>query len=89
MPWGSRGDARAKALGSADGYTLVLVEAQAGYRGDPHVHQYAGFSFVINGAIRNQGQTFTSGDGYAAAAGSTHTDFEAVTDATYLVVFRL
>ena len=89
VPWGSRGDARAKVLGSADGYTVVLVEAEAGYRGDPHVHQYAEFSYVIDGTIRNQGQTFKSGDGYAAAAGSTHTDFETTAGATYVVIFKL
>jgi hypothetical protein len=29
------------------------------------------------------------GDGYAAAAGSTHTDFATETGATYLVVFKI
>ena len=39
IPWtGAAGEARAKILGSADGYTVVLVEAQPGYRGDRHVH---------------------------------------------------
>jgi uncharacterized protein len=89
MPWGSRGDARAKILGRADGYTVVLVEAEPGYRGDPHVHEHAEFSYVIDGTIRNQGQIFNGGDGYAAAAGSTHTDFETPTGATYVVIFKL
>jgi hypothetical protein len=31
----------------------------------------------------------TTGDGYAAAAGSTHHDFEALGPSTYLVIFRL
>ena len=29
------------------------------------------------------------GDGYAAAAGSTHTDFATETGATYLVIFKI
>ena len=29
------------------------------------------------------------GDAYAAAAGSTHTDFETETGATYVVIFKL
>ncbi len=89
VPWGSRGDARAKVLGSADGYMVVLVEAQPGYRGDPHVHEHAEFSYVIEGTIRNQGVMFGKGDGYAAAAGSTHTAFETETGATYVVIFRI
>jgi hypothetical protein len=89
VPWGSGDKARAKVLGSADGYMVVLVEAQPGYRGDPHVHEHAEFSYVVSGTIRNQGVTFTEGDGYAAAAGSTHTDFETETGATYVVIFKI
>jgi quercetin dioxygenase-like cupin family protein len=89
IPWGSRNDARAKILGQGDGYMVVLVEAQAGYRGDPHTHEFAEFSYVIDGAVRNQGEELGPGDGYAAAAGSTHTDFEATTAARYLVIFRI
>ncbi len=38
VPWGSRGDAKAKVLGSADGYMVVYVQADPGYVGDPHEH---------------------------------------------------
>lgn len=89
MPWGSRGDARAKMLGSADGYLVMLVEAEPGYRGDPHVHEHAEFQYVVSGTIRTQGRVMNAGDGYAAAAGSTHTDFETETGATYVVTFKL
>ena len=34
-PWGSQGNAEAKVLGTADGYYITLVEADAGSRGDP------------------------------------------------------
>jgi quercetin dioxygenase-like cupin family protein len=83
------GDARAKILGSADGYLVALVEAEAGYQGSPHEHAHAEFLFVVDGQLRNQGQTMVRGDGYAAAAGSVHTDFEAEARSTYLSIFKL
>ena len=90
MPWtGTAGEARAKVLGSADGYTVVLVEAKAGYQGAPHEHGYAEFNHVLSGKIRNQGEIMSAGDGYGAAPGSTHTDFEVESDAAYLVIFKL
>jgi quercetin dioxygenase-like cupin family protein len=90
VPWtGSAGSARAKILGSADGYMVVLVEAEPGYVGAPHDHAYAEFNYVVSGALRNQGQQMSAGDGYAAAAGSTHTDFATDTGATYLVIFKI
>ena len=36
VSWGSGGNARAKVLGAADGYTVALVEAEPGYHGDSH-----------------------------------------------------
>jgi hypothetical protein len=30
-----------------------------------------------------------AGDGYIASAGSTHADFEAHTESTYIVIFKL
>jgi quercetin dioxygenase-like cupin family protein len=90
MPWtGSAGEARAKILGSADGYTVTLVEAQPGYAGTPHEHTHAEFEYVIDGSLRTQGREMSAGDGYAAAAGSTHTVFATDTGATYLVIFKL
>ena len=88
-PWGGTGNARAKVLGTADGYYVTLVEAEAGYRGDPHEHTNAEFFYLLDGTIRNQGQVITAGDGYAAATGSTHTDFVVESAARYLIVFRL
>jgi hypothetical protein len=89
IPWGQGDNARAKVLGSADGYLVVLVEAQAGYRGTPHTHAHAEFFYLIDGRVRSQGQELTAGAGYAAAVGSTHDDFEALTPSTYLSVFRI
>jgi quercetin dioxygenase-like cupin family protein len=90
LPWtGSAGEARAKLLGGADGYTVALVEAQPGYRGNPHVHAHAEFNYVVDGTVRNQGQDMKAGDGYAAAAGSSHDDFATESGATYIVIFKL
>jgi quercetin dioxygenase-like cupin family protein len=90
LPWtGSAGEARARILGAADGYTVVFVEAQPGYQGNPHVHTHAEFNYVIDGSVRNQGQEMKAGDGYAAAAGSSHDDFATDSGATYLVIFKL
>jgi hypothetical protein len=88
-PWGNDGSARVKVLGAAEGYTVALIAAPAGYRTAPHEHTYPEFFYLIEGSIRNQGQILTSGDGYAAAAGSTHTDFEVQTPSTYVSIFRL
>ena len=90
VPWtGSAGEARAKILGTADGYMVTLVEAQPGYAGAPHEHANAEFNYVVRGTLRNQGQEMSAGDGYAAAAGSTHADFETETGATYIVIFKI
>jgi quercetin dioxygenase-like cupin family protein len=89
VPWGDRGDARAKILGQADGYVVALVEAEEGYRGTSHEHSHPEFFYLVEGNIRNQGQTIKSGDGYAAATGSVHTDFEAESPSTYLIIFRI
>jgi len=90
FPWvGSAGEARAKILGAEDGYSVMFVEAQPGYRGSPHEHTHTEFNFIVSGTVRNQGVEMRSGDGYAAAAGSTHADFETATGATYIVIFKL
>jgi quercetin dioxygenase-like cupin family protein len=89
IPWGNDDNARAKVLGTADGYTVAFVEAEAGYRGTVHEHTHAEFFFVVDGKIRSQGKILTAGDGYAAAAGSMHEDFEALAPSSYLSIFRL
>jgi mannose-6-phosphate isomerase-like protein (cupin superfamily) len=89
-PWsGSAGDAKAKILGSGDGYHVALVDAAPGYRGSPHVHEHAEFFTMLEGTVRNQGTVMTKGDCYVAAAGSSHTDFATDTGARYVVVFKL
>jgi quercetin dioxygenase-like cupin family protein len=89
-PWGgSTGKARAKILGIADGYYLALIEAEAGYSGDPHEHNYPEFLYVIDGSLRNQGVEMVKGDAYAAAAGSVHTDFATEEGASYALIFKL
>jgi quercetin dioxygenase-like cupin family protein len=89
LPWGEGGRARAQTLGEADGYTVTLIEAQAGYTGSYHEHTHAELFYLVEGQIRNQGQVMTAGDGYAAGAGSVHSDFEVLSPAKYLIVWRL
>lgn len=89
VPWGDDGRAQARVVAAADGYHLVEVEARAGYRGTPHEHAHAEFTYVLEGTVRSNGELLGAGDGAAAGAGSAHTSFEAVSDARYLTIFRL
>jgi quercetin dioxygenase-like cupin family protein len=88
-PWGSAGNARAKTLATGDGFFLSFVEADAGYRGDPHEHTNTEFIYVVEGSLRTQGREMTKGDAYIAAAGSTHADFATDAGATYLSIIKL
>jgi hypothetical protein len=88
-PWGSTGNARAKVLANGDGYYLALIEAEAGYVGDPHEHEHTEFLFVVDGALQTQGEALTTGGAYVAAAGSVHEQFASPEGATYLSIFRL
>lgn len=87
--WGSDGKARAKIAARADGYEIALVEAQPGYRTDPHMHRHAEFFYLIEGQVHNQGQAMRAGDMFAASAGSEHTHFVADTKVKYLSIFKL
>jgi len=89
IPWGSGDDARAKVLGVADGFHVVLVEADAGYRGGAHEHAHPEFFYLLDGEVQNQGEKMLNGDAYAAAVGSSHTDFVTLTPARYLTVFKV
>ena len=89
VPWGSSGDARAKVVAQADGYVVAIVEAEAGYSGDPHVHAHAEFLHVLSGTLHTQGRTMVEGDSYVAAPGSTHDDFGTDDGATYVSIFKL
>ena len=89
VAWDAGEKARAKVLAIADGFHIALVEAGAGYRGGPHEHKFPEFLYVVDGALRTQGQSLTAGDAYAASAGSVHTDFVVETGATYLLIFKL
>ncbi len=89
IPWGDGDKARAKVLGEAEGYTVTLIEAEAGYVGSNHEHSYAEFFYLIEGRIRNQGRVINRGDGYAASAGSVHSDFEVLSPSKYLIVWRI
>jgi quercetin dioxygenase-like cupin family protein len=89
VPWGSGGTARAKTLASGDGFFLSVVDARAGYRGDPHEHLHTEFLFVIEGSLRTQGREMTKGDAYIATAGTKHSDFATDAGATYLSIIKI
>lgn len=89
MPWGTDGDAVAQVIATADGYHLMLVRADAGYRGTPHDHAHAELTYVLEGTVVTNGHELHAGEGAAAPAGSHHESFRAVTDAVYLSVFKL
>ena len=44
---------------------------------------------MVSGMVEHQGVRMEAGDGYVAAAGSVHTGFRVLEDATYIVVFKL
>ena len=89
QPWGPDGNARAKVLAVADGFHVILIEADPGYVGGPHEHAYPEFLYVLAGSLRTQGEAMSAGDAYAAAAGSVHEDFVTEAGATYLTIFRV
>jgi hypothetical protein len=89
IPWGTQSNARAKVLAEIDGYTVALVEAEAGYQTSAHDLAFPEFFYLLDGVVRNQGLVMNAGDAYAAGVGSVHTDFEAQTPASYISVFRL
>jgi quercetin dioxygenase-like cupin family protein len=89
VAWDTGDKARAKVLAIGDGFHVALIEASAGYRGGPHEHEFPEFLYVVDGALRTQGQSLIAGDAYAASSGSTHTEFATDTGATYLLIFKL
>jgi quercetin dioxygenase-like cupin family protein len=68
---------------------MALVEAEPGYRTEPHAHNHAEFFYLIEGTVRTQGRSLSTGAMFAAAAGSSHTDFTAGTRVKYLSIFKL
>jgi hypothetical protein len=82
------GGCRTTVLGAADGLQIALVEAEPGYVWDPHVHGFPEFLLVLHGTVRTQGRILGPGDGYAAATGSSHPEFETGAGATYVLISR-
>jgi hypothetical protein len=63
LPWtGSADEARAKTLGTADGYTVVFVEAQPGLPRLALRAHVPEFSHVVEGSVRDQGRQLSAGD---------------------------
>jgi quercetin dioxygenase-like cupin family protein len=81
--------ARAQILADGDGFYLAVVEASAGYVGTAHDHAHPEFLYVVDGLLTTQGVMLEAGDGYVAAAGSSHAEFATTAGATYLSIFKL
>src|SRR5262245_50503456 len=88
-PWGEAGDARAKVLGTGDGYVLAIVEAPVGCRGSRREHAHPEFVYVVDGSIRKHGRTLGPVDAYVASIGSVHSDIDIEAPSTYLSIFKL
>jgi hypothetical protein len=75
-------------LGGADGLLVILAESAPGYVWQPHVHGFPEFLLVLEGTVSTEGRLLGPGDGYAAATGSSHTDFATEGGAVYLLITR-
>jgi hypothetical protein len=89
MPWQSLGDnIEMKVLGAADAKVIALFRFAAGYAGQPHFHEDAEFSYVLDGDLVSNGVAMTQGHAYAARAGTTHEEFRTANGCTIVSVFK-
>ena len=88
VPWGNQGDAKAKVLAEADGYMVVLVQADPGYRCGAHEHTSAEFFYLVDDWSETRVRP-CAGDACAAGEGSIHTYFETQAPPTYISIIRL
>ncbi len=89
MDWQTLSDKVAmRMLGVADGVGIALFKFAEGYEGGTHHHALAEFGYVLEGSVVANGVTLTTGEAYAAEAGTDH--HEGGTDgAVILSVFKL
>lgn len=88
-PWQTIGNGIAmKMLGMANGRMLALFKFEAGYEGGSHHHEDAEFSYVLEGSIVSNGVVMEAGCGYAASAGTDHTEFRSETGGVVVSVFK-
>jgi anti-sigma factor ChrR (cupin superfamily) len=77
-----------KFIGAADGLVFVLSKLAAGTRGERHVHEGPEFLYVLEGDLQVNGVEMKPGCGYAAATGTTHSEFASREGATFVVVLK-
>jgi len=77
-----------KLIGVADGLAFVLSKVDAGSRGARHVHKGPEFLYLLEGDLTVNGVEMKKGHGYAAATGSTHSEFSSQQGATFVVVLK-
>ena len=75
-PWGSGGNARAKVLANGDGYFVAYVEAEPGYAATRTSTPTPSSRSSSTARCATRAGRCARGDGYVAAAGSIHDDFE-------------
>ncbi len=81
--------AKFKMVGAADGFVMVYSELSAGDSGSPHEHGAPEFLYVLEGDVTSNGVEMKAGHGYAAAAGSKHTEFASTGGCKFISVFKL
>ena len=81
--------AKFKMIGGADGFVMVYSELAAGDSGSPHEHGAPEFLYVLEGDVTSNGVEMKAGHGYAAAAGSKHTEFASTDGCKFISVFKL
>ena len=89
VEWNERGTGiEMKMLGGADGRVFAMFRVEPGYVGGVHDHDDAEFTYVLDGSIVSNGVLMEAGHAYAAAAGTTHSEFRTDTGCTLISVFR-
>jgi quercetin dioxygenase-like cupin family protein len=78
-----------KLIGAADGFVFVYSELAPGASGAAHRHEAPEFLYVLEGSLRANGIEMKAGHGYAAAPGSSHSEFASDEGAKFLSLFKL
>lgn len=90
VEWQQLGDKVAmKMLAAADGTGIAIFKFEPGYRGAPHHHEQAEFSYVLEGTLLSNGAVLPAGAAYGAQAGTDHVEFGTDVGATLVSVFKL
>lgn len=79
-----------KTIGMADGHLFNVSRFAPGFSAPEHTHADSEFGYVLEGSVQSQGELLTTGCGYAAPTGTTHSEFVVGEDGcTMLFVLKL